>query len=185
MLAEKIIGKRVTIERMTPNIKMAETIYTAVDRSREHLLPWLGWVNFTNSPNDSLDFLEKTDAEWTEEKQFVYAIYNNNTKDFIGIINALNVSKEHKKTEIGYWLDIKFVGKGYMQEAVKLLEQELWRKGFNRLVIHTDVLNEKSANVAKSLGYYFEGIKRQDCFSKTSQCYRDINIFSKLKSDNK
>jgi len=64
-----------------------------------------------------------------------------------------------------------------------LIEKELFENGFNRIVIHTDALNVKSANVAKRLGYVHEGVLRQDRYSETRKCFRDTNVFSKLKSD--
>ena len=70
-----------------------------------------------------------------------------------------------------------------MHEAVSLIETELFDNDFNRLVIHTDVLNLKSANVAQKMGYVHEGILRQEIYSEPNNRYRDINVFSKLKSD--
>lgn len=68
-----------------------------------------------------------------------------------------------------------------MQEAVSLLEKEFFEQGINRIVIKTDILNVKSANVAQRCGYILEGVLRQESFSKNEQRYRDINVFSKLR----
>jgi RimJ/RimL family protein N-acetyltransferase len=70
-----------------------------------------------------------------------------------------------------------------MSEAIALIEKELFDNGFNRIVIHTDALNQRSANVALKAGYQFEGILRQNIYSVACERYRDQNVFSKLKSD--
>lgn len=72
-----------------------------------------------------------------------------------------------------------------MQEAVKLLEKELFNKEINKIIIRTDVGNLKSTNVAKKLGYCFDGIMRQDLYRQREDCFRDINVFSKLKGEYK
>ena len=181
MLKETINGQRIILKRPNADIKTAEEVFSSIDRCRDIFLPWLGWVKYTNSVNDSLDFLNNVDKDWNDNKQFVYAIYLDSV--FIGLISILNIAQQHKRAEIGYWLDTKYTGKGYMQEAVSLVETELFNNNFNRLVIHTDVLNIKSANVARKMGYIHEGILRQEIYSEPNNRYRDINVFSKLKSD--
>lgn len=70
-----------------------------------------------------------------------------------------------------------------MGEALALIEEELFVNDFNRIVIHTDVLNYHSANVAIKAGYKLEGVLRQNIYSEPNKRYRDQNVFSKLKSD--
>ncbi|MBO4643402.1 MAG: GNAT family N-acetyltransferase [Alphaproteobacteria bacterium] len=181
MLKEKISGQRISLTRPLPDKKTAGIIFNSMDKSRKALSPWLYWVNDTQSPDDTLRFLEEVDQDWNDQKQFVYAIsFQNN---FIGLISAICVSWRHKRVEIGYWLDTDYTGQGFMREAVSLLEKELFANGFNRIVIHTDVLNTKSANVARELGYVHEGVLRQERYSETQGRFRDTNVFSKLKSD--
>lgn len=181
MLKEIIEDAKITLKRPETDFKMAEAIFSCVNKCRETFLPWLGWVKYTNSPNDSLDFLKTVDSDWNENKQFVYAVYFQEV--FIGLISVLNVAWEHKRAEIGYWLDSDYTGKGLMSEAVSLIEKELFANDFNRIVIHTDVLNTKSAKIPQRLGYVHEGILRQEVYSEPNNCFRDLNVFSKLKSD--
>ena len=68
-----------------------------------------------------------------------------------------------------------------MMESVHMLEQELFRNGFNKVIIHTDVLNKNSVNVAKKLGYELEAILKQDRFLKYENRFRDTNCFAKFK----
>ena len=58
-----------------------------------------------------------------------------------------------------------------MSEALPLIEEELFTNDFNRIVIHTDVLNYRSANVAIKAGYKLEGILRQNVYSEPNERY--------------
>ena len=129
----------------------------------------------------NFDFLKTVDSDWNENKQFVYAVYFQEV--FIGLISVLNVAWKHKRAEIGYWLDSDYTGKGLMSDAVSLIEKELFANDFNRIVIHTDVLNTKSAKIPQRLGYVHEVILRQEVYSEPNNRFRDLNVFSKLKSD--
>ena len=181
MLKEIIFGKRIKLKRPSFDIETAKKIFSTIDKCRDVFLPWLGWVKYTNSPGDTLNFLEKTDIDWKNNNQFVYEILSDDK--FIGLISIINVSWSNKRAEIGYWLDTDYTGNGYISEALALIEDELFDIGFNRIVIHTDVLNQRSANVAIKAGYKLEGILRQNVYSEPNQRYRDQNVFSKLKSD--
>lgn len=181
MLKETILGNRIKLKRPSFNVETAKTIYSTIDKCRDVFLPWLGWVKTTNSFNDTLNFLEIVDNDWKNNSQFVYEIYVADV--FIGLISIINVAWSHKRAEIGYWLDTDYTGNGYISEAVALVEKELFDNDFNRIVIHTDVLNQRSANVAIKAGYKLEGILRQNIYSEPNLRYRDQNVFSKLRSD--
>lgn len=180
-MRENILSERIALKRATFNVETAERIYATIDKCRNVFSPWLGWVEETHSPENILKFLEKVNVDWDNNAQFVYEIYIG--KKFIGLISVINVAWQHKRAEIGYWLDTDYTGKGYMSEAVALIEKELFDNDFNRIVIHTDVLNQRSANVAIKAGYKFEGVLRQNIYSISQKRYRDQNIFSKLRSD--
>jgi ribosomal-protein-serine acetyltransferase len=180
-MREAIQGKRISLKRPSFNIETAKIIYATIDKCRDVFLPWLGWVKTTNSTNDTLNFLEMVENDWNKNCQFVYEIYVGEI--FVGLISIINVSWSHKRAEIGYWLDTDYTGNGYISEALALIEKELFDNNFNRIVIHTDVLNLRSANVAIKAGYKHEGILRQNIYSEPNQRYRDQNVFSKLRSD--
>lgn len=158
-MKEVLLGERIKLCRPICNSETAEAIYTVINKCKEAFIPWLGWgTNYRKE--DALSFLETADIDWNNNSQFVYAIYLENT--FIGLVSVLNVAWQHKRAEIGYWLDTNYTGNGYMTEAVNMIEKELFDNGFNRIVIYTDVLNVKSAKIPQTLGYKLEGILRQD-----------------------
>lgn len=181
-MKEILVGNRIKLCRPTCNSETANAIFTIVDKCKEEFIPWLGW-GYNYTPKDALNFLKTSDTDWNNNVQFVYAIYLQNI--FIGLISIINVAWQHKRAELGYWMDTSFTGNGYMTEAVKLIEEELFNNDFNKIVIHTDVLNIKSARIPQSLGYKLDGILREDTYSEPNKRFRDRNVFSKLKSEYK
>lgn len=179
-MKETLLGKRIKLCRPICSLETANAIFTIIDKCKKEFIPWLGWDS-DYKMEDALNFLNTVNADWNNNLQFVYAIYLDNT--LIGMISILNVAWQHKRAEIGYWLDTTYTGNGYMTEAVKLIEDELFNNDFNKIVIYTDVLNIKSAKIPQSLGYKLDGILRQDTYSEPNKRFRDRNVFSKLKSE--
>ena len=180
-MQDHIQGKRIELMRATADIDTAAEMYFVIDKCREIFSPWLDWADETHSAEDTLKFLKIADKNWKNNTEFVYTILLD--KKLIGLITAKEISWEDKRAEVAYWLDTDYTGNGYMSEAVALIEKALFANGFNRLVIHTDVLNTRSANVAIKAGYKFEGILRQNIYSELHKRFRDQNVFSKLKSE--
>lgn len=179
---EKIVGCRIILQRAEKTFQQAQISLAEIKNSLAELKPWLDWAHDDYGVEDAYEYLLLCDTGWTSGKEFDFAL-KNSAGEFIGMISAQNVNENAESVEIGYWISTRFCGKGYMQEAVSLLEKELFGLGINRIVIKTDVLNVRSANVAQKRGYVLEGVLRQESFSKNEQRFRDINVFSKLKKE--
>ncbi len=105
-------------------------------------------------------------------------------QEYIGNIGVFDIDKENKSAEIGYWLSKKFTGKGYISEAVKILEKEFFiNLGFNRLQIKCDEENKASSKVALNCGYSLEGRIREEIYIKENNNFRNTLIYFKLKSE--
>lgn len=180
--SETIKGQRITLQKAVKSFATAQAHNQEVKKSLPELSPWLGWATEDYKIEDSYEYLQGCVQEWEKGNEFNYMILDEN-KNFMGMISALNVKEKDRNLEIGYWISTTHAGNGYMQEAVKLLEKEFFGLGINRIVIHTDVLNKKSANVPQKLGYVLEGIQRQSLWNKKEQRFRDINTFSKLSNE--
>ena len=71
-----------------------------------------------------------------------------------------------RKFEIGYWLDSRLCGQGYMTEAVQGITAFAFTELLARRVeIRCDALNEKSQAIPMRLGYWHEGTLRNDGLS--------------------
>ncbi len=180
-IPKKIEGDRVYIKAHEKSFEYATKIYNLVDKNREHILPWLTFAmpERTKRAEDSYDYLALTEKLWEDGKEYRYGIFLKDNDELIGTIGANNKNKgKNTCVEFGFWLGKDYCSNGYVQEAMKLLEPLF--KDFKRMIIRNDVDNIGSANVAKALGYEFEGISKSELWNEKLEQFRDINVFSKI-----
>ena len=175
-------GKRIILMHLEPSIHNAELVYEVLMQNKKYLLPWMQWLNNSKSVKDTHNFLILSDKKWDNDDAFEYAILLNDT--IIGMCGAVEVDSGNKKVALGYWLANDYRGNGYVMESVRVLEQELFKNGFNKIIIHNDVRNKNSVNVAKKLGYELEAVLKQDRWLKYENRFRDTNCFAKFKHKN-
>jgi len=111
-----------------------------------------------------------------------WAVCSPDNKIFFGAGGLNNVSKEHQKAEIGFWLLTDFWGQGIMTAAMPLI----YNYGFEKLGLHrieglveSDNINCKKA-MAK-LDFQYEGTMR-DCEIKNGQ-FISLDIYAKIKGN--
>lgn len=178
-LAETIPGERVTLRKH--KIEMAETMFRYVDEDRVRLGQFLPWVPMTLGVHDERDYIEMTLSQWNDFKMFDYGIYENATGLYMGNIGVHTIDWDNDRCELGYWILGRFEGKGFVSEAVRVLEKNLFDGGFYRIEIRCSSLNRKSSQVAERCHYKFEGCLREHAVENGQR--RDTLIFSKLKHE--
>jgi RimJ/RimL family protein N-acetyltransferase len=178
---DELRGKRLILRRSLSTIKNAQNIFEAVKENRRHLRPWFPWEKETKVVEDSLKYLFNHEEFVKKGEKAGYGIYLDDK--FIGHLGLFDVSDKNKSGEIGYWLSKNYTRCGYMTEAVKLLENEAFRVGLNRIQIKCDKRNVASSGVALKCGYILEAERRQDTYSDYFKDFRNTLIFSKLKTD--
>lgn len=179
-----IKGPRVELRAMAATDENARLVFQAVSESREHLLPWMPWASEENtaSAGDSLEFLKRAEQARRDGEKYEYGIFAGG--EYLGHTGFFNISPPNLSAETGYWLKASAVGKGYVSEALHILENEIFSDdGLNRLVIKCDIRNAASRKVAERNGYVYEGTLREDRFDSLTGTFRTSLMFSKLKSD--
>lgn len=177
-------GPRIELIVMEPTQENARIVFRAVCESRAHLLPWMPWASEENtaSESDSMAFLKTAQQARADGEKYEYGIFAGG--EYMGHTGVFNISRGNLSAETGYWLKTSALKKGYVSEALQLLENEFFAEdGLNRLMIKCDVRNAASRNVAERSGYIYEGLLREDRFDPLTGTFCDSLIFSKLKSD--
>ncbi len=183
-MPEKIEGERVVLVRPYPaTFELAKEIFEKIDLSRKTLRVWLSWVDGVKRPEDRFPWLVNQVQTWNKCEGFAYLVRDKKTNVLLGCVDLADCSEKHKTAEIGYWLSDDAVGQGYMTEAVYTLESMAFKKGFNRITIRNDSKNIRSDNIPKRCGYHMEGVSRSLKWSDQWHSFRDINVWSKLKTD--
>lgn len=129
------------------------------ERNRDYLKPYEpAWPADANTQAHFMRRLERQVADWRAGRGQPFLIFLREG-DLIGGININNISRGAAQfASLGYWLDEKSQGKGYMAEALQLV----LNYGFSELKLHRFnagclAHNERSKNLLKKCGFREEG----------------------------
>ncbi len=158
----------------------ALAIYNLVDANRSHLRPWLSWVDTTETPADSEQFLRLSRRKWGNRDGWEGGIWQRG--QLIGSVGYHYWDFQASTTEMGYWLAESHTGKGIMTRVIRAMTDDaLFDLGLNRVVIHCAVRNLASAAIPLRLGFTHEGIIRE--VQWLYDHYVDWNIYTMLSDE--
>ncbi|PEC20151.1 GNAT family N-acetyltransferase [Bacillus cereus] len=110
-----------------------------------------------------------------------FLIFLKESEDFLGTCSLHNIDWVKSQFEIGYWIDTRFSGNGYMTEAIHLLTHfAMVSLKARRLEIRCESTNTKSRIIPAKLGYELEGILRNEDFSADGKKLTDTCIYAKI-----
>lgn len=160
--------------------KDADELFNAVNSSREHLRPWLPWVDMTTKPEYSLHYIQQALVQQNNQEAIALGIIYQ--RKLVGSVGMHNWDHDLKKAQLGYWIAKEFEGKGMMQTSLKSFIGFLFEKaGLNKVEIQFMVPNRRSAAVAERLGFKVEGIIRQSYI--LNGAYHDLVLTGLLKTE--
>ena len=137
-----------------------EALHAAIEESRDHLRPFMPWADQTR--DDTASFLAGAIEQWEQGSDFGYLITD------AGSGNVLGGCGIHRRLgddalEIGYWLRVTATGRGIITAAsAALTDAALALPGIERVEIHCDEANRRSAAVPRRLGYRLDRIETDD-----------------------
>lgn len=138
----------------------AKEIFALADRSREHLQPWLPWINFTSSVEDSRQFIAGALKRYADEDGLAVCILFNGA--IAGVIELHEIDWGNKRTSIGYWMGADYKGRGILTRSCRSLFDYVFNHlSLNRIEIRAAYENKKSRAVPERLGFVQEGIIRE------------------------
>lgn len=179
-LPVQIESERIILKKH--DVTIAKAMFQYVDQDRERLMRFLPWVKFTNSIQDEIDYIKMTHEKWDKHELYDYGIFLKSNNTYMGNVGVHTISWSNDRCEIGYWILGRFEGQGYMSEAVKILTESCFEIGFNRVEVHCDPQNHRSAKVPKQLSFRFEACLTQHAKDHQGLA-RDTLVFARLKSD--
>lgn len=172
-------------ERLTlrpPQRSDAQTIYDAVVESQTELDRWMPWaLNYTIE--ESIKYTRRAAAAFIQRQDLSLAMFRKSDHHFVGNTGLHRIDWEIRRFEIGYWLRTSAVGQGYMTEAVNGLTRFCFEVlEANRVEIHCEADNDRSASVARRAGYQQEAHLRM-AIDTTAGGLNDRLIFGMIRSD--
>ncbi|WP_040209611.1 GNAT family N-acetyltransferase [Neobacillus jeddahensis] len=177
---EEFYTKRLFIRKPMPGD--GKSVYDAMQASLPELKLWMSWALNEQTEQDVEANMRNAHAKFLTREDLRFHLFNRETGGFIGSSGLHRINWDVPKFEIGYWIDSRLSGKGYMTEATEAITEfaftELKAK---RVEIRCDQVNSKSRAIPERLGFTLEGILKNDSLSVDGVDLRDTCIYAKIK----
>jgi len=132
---------------------------------------------------DWIKHCEKTQKQKPRE-EFVLAITIKGKNKMIGEVIISETDHHQKKAELVYWLSETHWRKGIISEALKAVIDFAFNKlNLRRLEVSAFAENKASNELAKKLGFKYEGTRRQSCVPESTGKIHDDHIYSLLRHE--
>jgi len=143
--------------------KDAYLLKETIDNNLSHLRVWLEWAH--NEPEDiekKIERIKMNRVNFDLNSKFVYGIFTPDNSKLIGSIALMNRIGDNA-LEIGYWISKDYLDQGIATEATTALVRVAFDIiDIERVEIHCDPQNIKSAAIPRKLGFTHEGTIREN-----------------------
>lgn len=164
-----------------PELGDALDVWNAIQRSLPALRQWMPWAKEMPELQTTEENLREAIAKFITREDLRLHLFLKETGEFVGSSGLHRIDWSIPKFEIGYWIDTKFEGQGYMTEAVERITQFAFDElGARRVEIRCDEENVKSRKVAERLSFRLEGTLYQDSLSADDKSLRNTCIYAKI-----
>jgi RimJ/RimL family protein N-acetyltransferase len=132
----------------------AEAVFAAIEESREHLRPWVGWVDRFGTLDRTRAYCLRCAIRWRERSELSTGIFAAESGQFLGGAGLHQPDWERGTFEISCWLRTSAAYRGYGTEALRLLaDLAFTRLGTNQITLISDARNGPTQRLADKCGY--------------------------------
>ncbi|MDN3357431.1 GNAT family protein [Actinomadura sp. DC4] len=137
----------------------AEEFSAHADRSREHLAPWLPWVEVVNDADSARRWLQSYADRQARDEGRLYGIWVGGVLSGGTLFRVFDTRS--RTCEVGVWLSPEARGRGLITTAARhMIDWAVVERGMTRVEWRTLPANEASKAVARRLGMTREGVLR-------------------------
>jgi RimJ/RimL family protein N-acetyltransferase len=150
--AHRIVTERLVIRCW--DAADAELAKAAIDSSLEHLREWMPWAaSEPTTLEEKRSLLEQFARRFERGEDAVYGIFDRDERRVVGG-TGLHPRLTDDAREIGYWIRADATGRGLATESTAALTRVGFEvDGLERMEIHCDPANVRSAAIPRKLGY--------------------------------
>ncbi|PYZ92285.1 GNAT family N-acetyltransferase [Salipaludibacillus keqinensis] len=155
----------------------------ALKASINELKQWLPFAYAQQEPTveDTEINVREAHLKFLKREDLRLHIFHKKTLTLVGCTGLHRIDWDVPKFEIGYWVDTRFTGEGYITEAVEGLSKFAFSElNGKRLEIRCDAKNMKSRAVPERLGFPLEGVLKNDDRSVDGKELRDTCVYAKI-----
>lgn len=172
------IDDKISIELIEE--KHAQFIFDMVNSNRNHLRPWLPFVDRMQTLEFTQNYVKGTMQRNKDGNEFAFVVFNEDK--MVGRVGVYKIDNQNKIGEIGYWIVKNAEGKGIITKTCKALINFCFTNlQLNRIEIKCGTENFKSKTIPERLNFTHEGVIRQGelLYDK----FIDLNLFSLIKNE--
>lgn len=157
--AYRIVTDRLVIRCWTPTD--APLLKAAIDRSLEHLRPWMPWAGTEPQPVETkVARIREWRAKFDKDEDYIFGVFSRDEKQVLGG-TGLHTRVGDRAREIGYWVHGAHARQGLATELAGALTRVAFEvDDVGRVEIHCAPDNHASAGVPRKLGYTHEATLR-------------------------
>jgi RimJ/RimL family protein N-acetyltransferase/predicted enzyme related to lactoylglutathione lyase len=128
------------------------------DESRAHLVDALGWG--PEKFGDPLAEIRALREHHAARRSLPLGIFDRADGRLLGAVGLVRPDWEARTSEIGIWLGVKALGRGFASEAARRLVRHAFEAlGLRRIELKTNPANTHLRESARRHGFTFEGLK--------------------------
>ncbi len=145
--------------------------YKMVENNRERLRKFFaGTISRTNNLEETKQFILEMEEGIKNKIYFPYVLVDAENDSFVGFYDLKNIEWSVPKSEIGYFIDVNYAGKGLGAKALKAFCEHCFSDyGFEKLFIRTHESNLPARKIAEKCGFEIEGTIRKDYRTSSGQ----------------
>lgn len=170
--------KNLELKPLVATFAFANDLFEIIKNNRD-FFKYMPWADI-EKPEQEFSFLTDAEKAWKKQEKATHGIFLRKDGHFVGVCTMFNINWKNESGEIGYWLDPKYAGQGFMTEAVDAVSKEFFGMGFKRITILANPENIASCKVAEKCGFKREGIMRSYDFLPTINQREDVALYAKI-----
>jgi len=158
-----------------------KAVCEAINASIEELKPWFKWAQKEQTEYDSEVGVREAHIRFLRRENLRFLVFLRDTGQFVATTSLHKIDWEIRKFEIGYWIDTRFSGNGYMTEAVQGLSDFAFQVlKARRLEIRCDTKNIRSRLIPERLQFEVVGIFKNEDVSVDGNELRETILYAKI-----
>ena len=156
--------------------------FELIKKNKSHLEHFMPRIKENNSIEDTEKVIALFLRQLVENNGFRAGILFQDK--LVGIVGLKYIDWINRKTEIMYWVDKDYLGKGIATKCVrKVIDIAFNEYDLNKVIIKSSVDNKASIRVAEKCGFSLEGTCKSDELLATG--YTDVFLYGITKNDYK
>jgi RimJ/RimL family protein N-acetyltransferase len=156
------------------------TVNSAIRASIQEFKQWLPFVQQIPTIEETELNTREAIAKFILREDLRFLIFDRFNGHLIGSTGLHRINWNIRSFEIGYWIDTRYSGNGYITEAVEgLMNFAVTELQAKRIEIRCDTKNERSRKIPEKLGFLLEGTLHCQDVSVDGRTPRDTFVFAK------